>query len=114
MRRRLILVLDLFILLNLGRPTNFNTLNVLIQLRSRRMHLYSQDSANPYPAQGLGLHTVFAGWPLHGSLSCGSSGVLQSMGSQRVRHDLVTEQQLAGWRGTLGDPVLSFGMVPGL
>ena len=32
----------------------------------------------------------------------GKPGVLQSMGSQRVRHDLVTEQQqisvLEGWR----------------
>ena len=57
---------------------------------------------------------VFAGWPLHGSLPCDSSGMLQSLGLQRVRHDLVTEQRLAGWRGALGDPALSFGRVPGL
>ena len=35
----------------------------------------------------------------------GKPGVLQSMGSQRVRHDLVTEQQqisvLEGWRQTV-------------
>ena len=31
----------------------------------------------------------------------GKPGVLQSMGSQRVRHDLVNEQQLAGQQSKL-------------
>ena len=49
----LLLILGLFILFNLGRPTNFNTLNVLIQLRSRWMHLYSQNSALKWNTKSL-------------------------------------------------------------